>query len=512
MKKYFLILFLSLSMGLSAQVRLGSSASDVNSEFSDSRYEKKSGYIDDIYYIDFKADRATVTHIFDNSSVAVMVFVYPNDQGALNYYVEMYNEKYVAVSDKEWKMYSKDGGIANISLIFDEDGYFFRWVDVNFVTKLQETANNESEGKQPISESTTWAGSGFAIGDKLVATNYHVVEGSNSLLVCGANGNVNDNYTAEVIAADKFNDLAILKITDDRFNGFGLIKYGFNTNTVDVGTNVFVLGYPLTDSMGTDVKLTDGLISAKTGFHGDVSQYQISAPVQSGNSGGPLFDDSGNIIGVINAKHAAAENVGYAIKLSYLKNLIESTNKSISLSSHNTIQSYSLPDKIKAISPFVVMIKGVDEKQEVQNRESSSSDYSFINPYVETQVSGPLGNLNVIAVRFIGDKTVVAVEYITAPSMKGGWISMSSSTEIIANNNRYRSKIENWAFLDAESGELSPLAFDEQYDVEPNARYVLCLIFPLIHKDISVIDIIENIDSKGAFNWKGIHLVRKNNE
>lgn len=63
---------------------------------------------------------------------------------------------------------------------------------------------------------------------------------------------------------------------------------------------------------GVDVKLTNGIVSARTGFHGDVSQYQISAPVQPGNSGGPLFDSKGNIIGVVSAKHAGAENAGYA--------------------------------------------------------------------------------------------------------------------------------------------------------------------------------------------------------
>jgi S1-C subfamily serine protease len=75
--------------------------------------------------------------------------------------------------------------------------------------------------------------------------------------------------------------------------------------------------------MGDEVKLTNGIISSKSGFQGDVTSYQITAPVQPGNSGGPLFDDKGNIIGIINAKHVGAENASYAIKASYLMNLID---------------------------------------------------------------------------------------------------------------------------------------------------------------------------------------------
>ena len=76
-------------------------------------------------------------------------------------------------------------------------------------------------------------------------------------------------------------------------------------------------------TMGDEVKLTNGIISSKSGFQGDVTSYQITAPVQQGNSGGPLFDSKGNIIGIINAKHAGAENASYAIKASYLMNLID---------------------------------------------------------------------------------------------------------------------------------------------------------------------------------------------
>ena len=94
---------------------------------------------------------------------------------------------------------------------------------------------------------------------------------------------------------------------------------------MDVGEDVFVLGYPMTQALGNEIKLTNGIISARTGYQGDISTYQISAPVQPGNSGAPMFDSNGNIIGIVVAGVPGADNVGYAIKTLYLKVLIENT-------------------------------------------------------------------------------------------------------------------------------------------------------------------------------------------
>lgn len=219
-----------------------------------------------------------------------------------------------------------------------------------------------------------WSGSGIAIAPKYVATNYHVVEDANTLIVTGINGNTNKNYDVEVVATDKYNDLAILKISDTSFSGFSAFKYGFSTTTKDLGTDIFVLGYPLISTMGEEIKLTNGIISAKTGFQGDVSLYQISAPIQPGNSGGPLFDDNGDLIGIVNAKHNGAENVGYAIKLSYLKTLIESADLHIPLTANNTIRTLPLKEKVKAISPMVVMIKAnVKSATTISNKTSATT-------------------------------------------------------------------------------------------------------------------------------------------
>lgn len=203
---------------------------------------------------------------------------------------------------------------------------------------------------------STWSGTGFALNDGYIATNYHVVENAKSITVQCVNGISSEKYSASVIATDKVNDLAIIQIKDSRFTNFGIIPYRVKTSTSDIGENVFVLGYPLITTMGKDIKLTTGIISSKTGFMGDVALYQISAPIQPGNSGGPLFDNQGNLIGIVNAKHKGAENVGYAIKASYLNNLIESVANTSVLPSKNTISALDLTQKVKSLEKFVFMI------------------------------------------------------------------------------------------------------------------------------------------------------------
>ena len=161
------------------------------------------------------------------------------------------------------------------------------------------------------------------------------------------------------------------------------------TTTSEVGEDVFVLGYPLTSTMGDEIKLTTGVISSKTGFQGDVSLYQITAPIQPGNSGGPLFDSKGNLIGIANAKHGDAENAGYAIKTSYLKNLIESTISSSIIPANNTIAGQSLTGKVKTVKNYVFMIecssicleKEVDDKGRLSitiNNNTTVESNSFI--------------------------------------------------------------------------------------------------------------------------------------
>ena len=134
------------------------------------------------------------------------------------------------------------------------------------------------------------------------------------------------------------------------------MPYAIRKTNANIGEDCFVLGYPLISTMGMDIKLTNGIISAKTGYQGDVSQYQISAPIQPGNSGGPLFDKNGNLIGIVCAKHTEAENAGYAIKVSYLNKLADALSESIVLPQNNRLIGKTLPDQVKIASNYVCVI------------------------------------------------------------------------------------------------------------------------------------------------------------
>ena len=218
--------------------------------------------------------------------------------------------------------------------------------------------------KRKAIASNDWKGngSGFFINEKgYIATNYHVVEDANKIQVEYFQKGLKNTFEAKVIVTDKQNDLAIIQINDSRFKSMPTIPYVFSNNTKDVGTDVFALGYPIADVMGEEIKFTDGKISSKTGIKGDITVYQISVPIQPGNSGGPLFDSKGNLVGItsagLNKDYYNSENVNYAIKTSYLKNLIDVMPEPISLPNNIEIYNKPLTEKIKLLSDFIPIIK-----------------------------------------------------------------------------------------------------------------------------------------------------------
>lgn len=223
--------------------------------------------------------------------------------------------------------------------------------------KDQETYIKMFPDAQTIVQNSASSGTGFFLSkDGYIITNYHVVENARTIKVSGINDDTKTSYTARVEISDKQNDLAILKITDLSFKPLTNIPYTFKYTTSSVGEDCFVLGYPLISTMGLDIKLTNGIISSKTGFEGNIAEYQMSAPVQPGNSGGPLFDKSGNIIGVVCAKHTGAENAGYAVKASYIRNLVELLSQNINFPQTNQLAGKTLPKQVELASKAVCLI------------------------------------------------------------------------------------------------------------------------------------------------------------
>jgi len=229
--------------------------------------------------------------------------------------------------------------------------------DVQYL-KLYPTNDFSDSNTAPSINDFISSGTGFAISsDGLIVTNQHVIESANEIIVQSSTLGKSRQYNAKVVLVDEKNDLAILQIDDNNFSTLSKIPYVFKNATSEMGTKVYTLGYPLIDTMGESIKLTDGLISSKRGFQGDVSSYQISVPVQPGNSGGPLFDDKGNLIGIVSSKHRNAENASYAIKSNYLKNLIELLPNPPSLNRYNNLENSSLPDQVGKLQNFVFLIK-----------------------------------------------------------------------------------------------------------------------------------------------------------
>ena len=165
-------------------------------------------------------------------------------------------------------------------------------------------------------------GTGWAVSaDGIFVTNAHVVEDAKKIFV-GFRGA--SPARARVLAVDRRVDLALIKIEDASRRWEPLpVSAG---KTVANGVAITVIGYPLAFELGDDPRVTDGIVSAQSGYEKDPTRYQISAPIQPGNSGGPVLGPTGSVIGVAVAmlRGSEVQNVNFAVKNAYLKLLLES--------------------------------------------------------------------------------------------------------------------------------------------------------------------------------------------
>ncbi len=213
---------------------------------------------------------------------------------------------------------------------------------------------NDFAGNRPKS------GSGFLINKSgSILTNFHVVEGAKSVSVKGIKGDFKTSLDASIVSIDRQNDLAVLKIESSLIS-FDEPPYSIRSSkTVQSGEEVFALGYPIKDIMGQEIKVTTGVINALTGLQGSVSEFQFSATVQPGNSGGPLFDKDGQLIGIVTSKlkREIGEGVGYAIKSDYLAFFLDQVDEPVPNQEENSLTGKELPDLVKEISDFVLLIE-----------------------------------------------------------------------------------------------------------------------------------------------------------
>ncbi len=169
-------------------------------------------------------------------------------------------------------------------------------------------------------------GTGWPISCGYVVTNHHVVASAAEILLLDASGRT---IKARPVFSDAAHDIAILQVAD-----IGLLPPAIPlaTASIEVGARVFTIGFPRVDELGVTPQLTDGVINNLSGLENDLASYQTTVPVQPGNSGGPLLNMSGEVIGIVRSmigvKHMQTgetrvfENASCATKIDRLSKIL----------------------------------------------------------------------------------------------------------------------------------------------------------------------------------------------
>ena len=232
---------------------------------------------------------------------------------------------------------------------------FLTFLTYTYAQPLELLKDSTSEIDEEISISS---GTGFLVSeDGYIITSHHIIDEAKNVSVEISNQGNMKEYVAKIIAEDIENDLAVLKIENKQFRA-NKIPYEISNNDAELGESVFTLGYPMVETMGKAIKLSNGIISSESGFMGNDHSYQISVPINPGNSGGPLFDEKGNLIGVIKSIYSGAENVAYAIKSKHVNDLCSAfiIKKEINMS--NTKRAFV--DQVRSLKDLVCLVKAVN--------------------------------------------------------------------------------------------------------------------------------------------------------
>lgn len=195
-------------------------------------------------------------------------------------------------------------------------------------------------------------GTGFALNNKgYILTSWHMVNGADSIFIENLK---TERSLTKLIFADPKTDIAVLKLENSELAKAWQVPFAFNTKTSDIGEKVFTLGYPR-----NEVVYGEGSLSALSGYRNDTIMYQISIPVNPGNSGGPLLDEQGNVIGLVRGKITSAEATSFAIKsneiLRTLKAGVTDTEKDeLTVNTRrNSLKGVKRSEQIKRINPYV---------------------------------------------------------------------------------------------------------------------------------------------------------------
>jgi S1-C subfamily serine protease len=233
--------------------------------------------------------------------------------------------------------------------------------DTAFQTFLaQFRARAATQGAPPpssVAYSPQRSGTGFRIGQQYVLTNEHVIKECQEIRVVARNRPAN----AHVVATDPTNDLAVLK-TDSSDDDLATFRTG---KSVRAGDEVVAMGYPLRGLLASEPIVTVGTISALAGLSDDVRFLQFSAPVQPGNSGGPLLDISGNVVGIVVGKLDVLrvaqvtgdipQNVNFAINASVARTFLDAHGMDYVTAASK--QNLSAADVAERAQQFTVIVE-----------------------------------------------------------------------------------------------------------------------------------------------------------
>jgi len=219
----------------------------------------------------------------------------------------------------------------------------------NLIRKINSTAVNKNL------KPANFGGTGFALTTNgYILTNLHVVDGADSVYVQDTQGN---QYKVKVDRRDTQYDLAILKIIDESFK-LPALPYRLKQNGIGIGEDVYTLGFPKDDAV-----YAKGYVSSKTGYSGtDSTQYQVSIDVNPGNSGGPLLDQNGNIVGVITAKLKLVDGATFAVKSRYIQEILnmipnDSLGGQVKFNKKNSLQGLTKTRQAEKMQDFIFMVK-----------------------------------------------------------------------------------------------------------------------------------------------------------
>ncbi len=228
------------------------------------------------------------------------------------------------------------------------------------IIKTQQAQGAKLKDKIPANKVVTTSGTAFLIDGKgYLVTNAHVLQGSGAVVV----NNKGTEFNARIINIDKERDLAILKIEDKDFTPLGALPYGIKKTGLDLGEELYTLGYPR-----DEIVYSMGYLSAVSGFENDSASYQLSLSANPGNSGGPVFNKNGEVVGILSTKQAQAEGVVFAIKAKGIYKMVDELKESdtsvqkIKLPTSSSLKGMNRVEQIKEVEDCVFLVKAYNQK------------------------------------------------------------------------------------------------------------------------------------------------------